>query len=304
MTQPKQGIVIIAGGLTYYGQQGANLCASIRRHDKEIGIVIYVTPSSMRTDMSNQLKSKLNVDVRLLPEECYIDSKGKENYLMAKTHIYKLSPFDQTLFLDADTLWLPMKSPSNFINEFGELKFTMCNEGYIDTATGEDNTTGIYTTWTDYADVVKKYGSRLGAKFYLNRSEFIYFRKCKEVREMFATSIKIYQKPLVSAMHLGGSMADEIAFNIACSIHNLYPHKDRWTPAYWPYRQMKVHHSYINTFDIPYKYRLISLGGNNTVDSILRYYNQQSKSNFAAMGLHSYAEMINKAVAIPARREL
>lgn len=300
----KKGIVIIAGGSPYYGQMGANLTASIRRFDKEIGIALFVTPSSMTPMMREQLKEKAGVQVQDLPEESYIDSKGKENFLMSKTHLYKLSPFDQTIFLDADVLWLPLKTPTVMMDEMKELKFAMCNEGYIDTATGQDNTTGIYTTWTDYAQIVSKYGEKLSGKFYLMRSEFIYFRKCKEVREMFATAIKVYKNPLVKVMHLGGMMADEMAFNVACSIHGLYPHKEKWTPLYWPYRQLQIHHSHMNLYDIPTKFQGISLGGNNTVDSILKYYNDQSKGHFKALGLHSYGVIGTKAMSLPSRSKL
>ena len=74
-------------------------------------------------------EKKLFDQMHTMPEEYYI-TNGIEKYLKAKTHIYDLSPFDETIFLDVDMIWNPKKKPEDLFEELKNLNFTMCNEGY------------------------------------------------------------------------------------------------------------------------------------------------------------------------------
>jgi len=298
----ERGIIIIAGGHPVYGQMAANNAVSIRRSDPEIPILIYVTPGSMNERITGQLQDKCNIAIEMLPDETYLVD-GIENYLRPKVFIDKLSPFDETIFLDADMMWLGTINPGSLFDQLKDEDFTMSNEGYIDTDTEEGHHTGFYTTWAKYADIKKVFSSRLGSKLYQLRSEFIYFKKTKRVKSMFSVARKIYDNPKTRPELSGGNVPDEYAFNVASSTCGLYPHRDKWTPAFWEFRHRMVNGTLVNTHDIAIKFALLSIGGNRQGKTIKKYYSDMSQAHFKHFGLNGWEAIPDKADILPSRRK-
>ena len=125
----EKGILLIALGHPIYGKMAAALAASIKVAQTETPVVLYCNDKSVSRLMDGE--KKLFDKMITMPEDYYIVN-GVEKYLKAKTHIYDLSPFDETIFLDVDMIWNPKKKPEDLFEELKNLNFTMCNEGYVD----------------------------------------------------------------------------------------------------------------------------------------------------------------------------
>lgn len=297
--QSTKGIITIGGGRDYYARLAVNLCLSIRRIDKSIPITLFTTQGLLYPRIWDDVKAK-GISVKYLS----FDSYTGNNFLRAKLFAYDLSPYDQTIMLDADMMWMGGFPPTQLFASFEGVKFTMANEGHINVRTGDVHTSGIYTSWVDWNQVTKAYGNRLGDKFYQLRSEFIFFEKCKEVRKLFTEALKIYDKPLVRPEKLGGHLADEFAFNLASSITELYPHREQWTPAFWAFREFKLKGSHTAPVQNIGKFALLSIGGNRTMPGVLKYYNHQIESTFVTLHVKGFEKIRDKAAILPERSSL
>ncbi|HUM47977.1 MAG TPA: hypothetical protein PLD84_13690 [Chitinophagales bacterium] len=302
MNKMEKGIIIIGAGDPYYGRLAINNAASIRSHDANIPILIYTTAGCIPSSVMETVH-KSNITIDLLPEESYI-AEGKVNYFRPKTYLYALSPFEKTICLDADMLWLPSIKPERVFKELEGSKFSCSNEGFVDVKTGVSNTTRWYQFWADYDEIIGAYGVRLKEKFYQLRTEFIYFEKCKEAKRLFGVAQKIYDEKKLSYSSIAGVVPDELAFNIASSVLGLYPHKDRWCPAYWWFRRYMMREGNMNVFEIQFKFPLLSIGGNKQQEYVLTFYNQRAEGYTKKIGLRGYKAIHNKAEVLPERKRI
>lgn len=283
-----------------YGGLARNLAASIRSKSPDIAIAVAYTDSAIVNVRSALVK--LKVELIPLPEECYTH-KGKTNFFKAKTHIYDLSPFHKTLFLDSDTLWLN-KNVDEFFKELEASDFSICNEGKINVRTGEDLTTRFYTFWTEYDNILSAYGERLGDFFYQCRSEVIYFKKNRQVSKLFRIAKSVYENPKCHMDKIAGNFPDEFAFNIASSICGIYPHKDKWIPAYWKYRDLKVSRTHRGVFEIATHFPILSVGGNYVPDDIKNMYNRRVDSFNKSLQINGAFQLKDKRDVLPERHRI
>ena len=290
------GILLIGAGSWYYGQLLMNLVASIRAVS-QIPVLIYTTNGCI--DESSQKKlSSAKVNVKLLPDDL---SKG--NYLRPKLHIYDLSPFDKTLFLDADTIWLKKETPEMFMEKLSGTAFTCANEGHFDLVTGQDLTNKFYTLWADHQELMRAYQEKMKNRMYKLRSEVIYFEKGKEAKKLFAIAKKIYDAPKVNVIKSGAQVPDEFAFNLASSFTGIYPHEEKWCPAYWDFRMMAVYRRQsLEPNAIIHAFPILSIGGNHSKKQILKWYNDMSANNYKKMGWAGHRPLPNKSDILPSRK--
>jgi len=300
----EKGIVIIGAGHPIYGQMAANLAASIKRHE-DIPVIIYTTPGSMTEHLKNQLIDKCGVEILPLPQETYLvsdDPTGRPNYYRAKTWADKLSPFQKTLFLDADTIWLTAIKPSTVFEQLDGHEFTMSNEGYIDIKSRQWHSTNFYVIWAELEDILQVYGKKMGDRLYIHRSECFYFKKTKTTRAFFQTARSIYDNPKMHIQKAGGKQPDEFAFNVASAITKLYPHQDKYAMAYWAFRNRQVTGSWMNKYQVQYKFPLLSIGGRG-MGTMKKYYLEMSEAHFKHFGLRGYEAVPDKADVLPERRK-
>lgn len=300
MNNPTKGILTIAGGSPMYGNLALSLCASIRAKSPEIGIAVAYTASAIER-VEAQLKA-LNVQLIELREDQYMDGE-KRNFFKTKTFAYELSPFEETLFLDSDTMWLN-QDIDNFFNQFKDADFSICNEGKINVRTGEDHTTNFYMFWAEYDEILSKYATRLGDYFYQCRSEVFYFRKGRRAEKLFRVVRKIYDNPKVSMTKIGNCVPDELAFNIATSTCEIYPHKDKWIPAYWQYREHKVSRTHMMKIEIASKFPILSVGGNVVTQLIRDMYQGRNEGNFKKLKIRGVASLKDKRDVLPERKRI
>ena len=255
-----KGILLIAIGSTEYLEMAKNLAMSIKNVEPTMQIALAHNFGSIESKLFEIL-----IDV---PFESY-NTNGQVEYIKVKTWMYDFSPFQETIFLDVDMVWLFDKKPSELFDLCSGLNWTMSNTGLAETS-----------IWADISEIRKIYPN---SKMWNYHSECVYFKKCEKSKTYFDKVKSIYENPPIKGTNFGGArIADELAFQLASIELNEYPHKENFTPIFWYARDKK------ETNLAPHKlkdlYFAYSVGGNrlpqnvkNNFMTISNYHAQKSK---------------------------
>jgi hypothetical protein len=275
----KKGILIQALGHYNYYQMAVALAASIKVNES--------LPICLVTTHIVEEQHKFLFDIVKPPNEAHISNKGKIEFIKAKLFMYDLSPFDQTIFLDVDQLVIANRKLSNLFSELQDVQFTCSNTGIA-----------IKSIWCNIDEVFKLYGTK---PFYNLHSEFVYFKKCKEVKKYFDTAKKVYKdNKITSAINFANAtMADELALQCASIITNVKPHQQFFTPNFWFETNPKIALSF--PYELDESFYTYSIGGNSVPPKIKDNYNLLAKHYFAKLGLSNPYQVVDKRYFLPER---
>lgn len=241
------GIIIIATSHANYGNMAYNLALSIKCIEPTMPIALVWSERSL----SHLTATQVAVFDHLveLPLQ-YRTGFG------VKLHLDQLTPFDNTLYLDADMLWLG-KKPSELFAELAGTSFTCITEGCSDKPNKK------YYFWAEPQEIKDVYGV---TRIWQTRSEVIYF----ESGEVFQAAREL--KPelcLKTIRKFGEWIPDELYFNIATAQIGL--ELKPFMPAYWA----RLHNELMPNLSVLYKdYYLLSFGSNAASPIMKRaYYN-------------------------------
>lgn len=215
-----KGILIVAVKSPYYGRMCYNLAVTIKAAEDTPIAVVYSGRSL------NHLSEK---QMDIFDHVIELPSDIPEN-CGAKLWANVLTPFKQTLLLDADMLWLPKKKPSQLFEELSEYNFTGIAEGYYDIETQENKAHPQYFFWADPAEIAEVYKVKTG-KIYQWRSEVVFFKKADAI---FNLAQKVFLNPkLHSIKYYASGVADELGLNVAAAVKGINPHVFQWSPSFW-----------------------------------------------------------------------
>ena len=258
----EKGILIFALGHPYYGRYAYNLAITLKAIEK---VNIAVVHDS--TSLSHLDDSQKSVFDTLIP----CDLKPGCG---AKLHAYELSPFEKTLLLDADMLWLPVHSPSELFNELNGIEFTGITEG------STDNPSSHYFFWAQIEEIRSKY--EITGCVHQWRTEVIYFERSEKVESVFKDAVSIHDNHgLSSVKEFAEGIPDELSINIAAAKHGVNPHKPNWQPSYWP----QLYKNLIPNVSTLYRdFYLLSAGGNLNTENVKQLYNTIVKAQAPKIG--------------------
>lgn len=272
-----KGILIIATGHPYYGRMAYNLALTIKAVENIPIAIVYRVPGL----------NHLSDEQREVFDEFILLADNYGRGFATKLHLDELTPFEKTLYLDADMLYLPFMEPSAFMQTLDGVQYTGITEGASD-----DVNLGYYF-WADTNEIKKVYGVN---KIYQWRSELIYFEKGTEV---FAQARKLRpNEELQSIKKFGGEVPDELYLNIATAILNVAPHVYKWTPAYWP----RMHGDYAKP-DLT-GYNLVSFGSNYASPQMRLLYGRILKNAALKMGVQPDFQLHSKRSFLEARKNM
>ncbi len=275
-----RGILIQALGHNNYYQMAVVLAASIKANEPDMPICL-VTDNDVKDSHVGLFRMVKK------PTKKSIYKGNKIEYIKAKLFMYDLSPFDETIFLDADQITIDSCKYLPIFEELASIDFTMSNTGLANTS-----------IWADMKEVKEVYGEN---PFWNFHSEFVYFKKSKEVKKYFDAAIKVYEENKIktATRFSGATMADELAFQCAAIITGIYPHKENWTPNFWFDRD------HANSRKMPYElknYVTYSIGGNSIPTNVKNNYNILAKHYFAKLGLSNPYQVVDKKQFLPERK--
>lgn len=242
----KRGIIIFAAGHPNYGKMAFNLAVSIKWVEPQISIAL-VRAGNATDHLSVKDLGFAFDHIIEAPVESYTH-EGRTAYIKSKIFMYDLSPYDETIYLDADILWLPKHKPSELFEQFAGIEFTIQNSSK-------------HIEWATIGDVREKY-ELANEKYVPVSSEFVYFKKSERMRLFFDRIKENYSNLKVKLTGLArngfaGAIPDELPTTIAMMQLGVYPHEIPYSPIYWQTKEKKIP----TTEELYEKYYAISTGG-------------------------------------------
>lgn len=219
-----QGIIILALGHAYWGRWAYNLALSIKYSSPNAKITLLYAGNG-----HSQIRDTTLFDQMILVDPQYYTTDGRVEYMKAKTALYKLSPYKETLYLDADTIWINSKTVEQLFDELKDVSFTMANRSFMDL--DQDIIPEAFGVWASPLHIKNYFGFKKG-KFYNLSSELIYFKKDKRVAKLFRDAFNLWDAP-INHRSFNEGMPDELPFTISMIKNDMYPHKDNYMPFYW-----------------------------------------------------------------------
>jgi len=261
------GVLLVAVNHPYYGNYAFQLALSILNTSPKMKITLAHNGAGINHLSEDQLSI---FDKVIKVKDSILEVNGRKQTMIFKAFLNDITPYDETLYLDADMLWSPKKSVEEFLLTIPKkVNFTMQNRGKLDLAT-EKQLDSTFNIWVNTKHLKEVYKFKEGHLYNLS-SELIFWRKCKEVDAYFK-QVKIeFSSIKVKHIDFGGGIPDELPFGIAMIKTKMYPHKENWRPAYWEgYDKKRL---LLRPKELYLEYFAISFGGNLQENMIKKFYN-------------------------------
>lgn len=294
------GIIVTALDSPYYGKYAFQLALSIKHTSPNVKIALLCNDKGKAHLSQNDLAF---FDSIIKVNDVAVTSKGMEATLKFKTYLYDITPFDETLYLDADTLFNPKKSVEQMIAEIPkDCVFTMQNRGMINLGTASDEQLNSrFNIWANSLHIKEAYKFTEG-KLYNLSSELIYFKKDESVKKLFDTAKKIFDNPKVQYEFFNGSVPDELPFAIAMIQLDMYPHLENWRPFYWEAFDKK--RLLNNPTSLYQSYYGTSFGGNIQEPFVKKFYKNLVQYYCNQFGLANPFPLKDKRSFLPNRHTI
>jgi hypothetical protein len=252
------GVCIIALGHNLYGTSAFNLTLSLKVHEPGLKVALLCEPKSIN-HLTEQELSYFDYLIEIPSSEF-----SEKNYFRVKLLVNKYSPFDKTIYLDADNIFFD-KRIGNLFKEVSKTNFLIGYNGEFDYKT-KLKTNRSYNYWTENESKCCEYHGITG-KLPQTISGFFYFEKCNFTNAMFEEAVKVYDDPKAPCISWGAGRADEYCFNVA--LGKLDYVQEPFNPLYFD----KIH-SALAFYEIREKYFGLAMGGHKMSNAMIEIYNK------------------------------
>jgi len=213
-----KGILTIAVGEPLYGRMATALAVSIKQNSRTpIGIIYSKSAFKKLEDYLAVFDHHILIEDNVTPNKQVME---------LKVSLDLMTPYHETLFLDADTIINPSHSVDEMFLQSSD--FTMFNIG-ISPLSGEPSSK--YRAWAKYEDIAKFFNLPLDTKIPQVNSSVILWLNNDKAKAVFCEARKVLKSGF-KAETWREQFPDELAFNIACAITGVLPHKKSWRPIY------------------------------------------------------------------------
>lgn len=265
------GFLIIATGHANYMRMAFNLAFSIKVADMSQRIAIACSKGlqSILTDAQREYVDQF-IEV---PESMYTIN-GNIEHPYVKTWMYELSPFEKTVYLDADSVWFHTQKPADLFKLMdGEKVSFQCDKEWD--ITGEWG-----CIWNNKHGGLKAireiYNIPSDRKIYEIQSSFMYFEKSDEAKQFYDFAREAYEKRPFEFFTWANGIPDELVFNISTAVNNIriktFPNKPLYFFEYLPTRHRTK---------ILGDYFALSMAGNHLPNDVIEFYNDMVKYSHA-----------------------
>lgn len=206
-----KGIVTMALKHPLYGRYAYNLALSIKSADFKQQVAVIADEEGLRS---------LHPGQRMIFD--YIIAPASDKPLVNKFHLHELSPFEETLFVDADMIFSPLADLNEYWRSMSSIEWTMANRG--------KDIEGI-SEWTTRQDLIDSYGDV--EQWFDLSSEWIYFKKNDLSYSIFVNAEMYYEENKLKVREFAGDRPDEPYFNLALISVGHQPHQVPYQPTYW-----------------------------------------------------------------------
>jgi hypothetical protein len=280
-----KGFIIYALGHRNYYHMAETLAASLRFNGTTgIALICDDTARLHYPDLFSIIKE---VDITRYMEN------GHLVFNKATICMYDHSPYEVTIKLDADMIWLNGRDPAELWSQLEPFEVMHMNRGHGWNAGN--------SVWTDEETLKQAYGFTDEQKLYKIYGEFVYFKKGTIAKSYFGAVKNVFNKPRVKMTEgfSNGTFTDELAYQIATMKAGL-EYIDNFTPVmnkYLGYRNYEFTYAYL----LPPQFYAYSIGGNSTSLFMRDQYNILAKHYYHQLGLQNPYQVKDKKTYLPER---
>lgn len=271
-------IITIATGKPSWGQMALNLALSIKANSEVKTALIY-TDSAIK-GVEDYLPKYFDYALRIYHND--ISSPAELAYY-TKTQLYNyaegMTDDKEFIFLDADTIILPAKDAADWFSELSAVDFTAyCNDVYNYTNKGRKRTD--YTFWCKPEEAREYFGIHPNSKMPQINSSFLFWRKTDKIKALFEKASEAWNSDFQCDLYCG-CKPDEFAFNVACAVTGIIPHKTSYRPIYLQFQSGVESPEFVQ-----HHYKAFGFAGNGTHDpSLVEWYDRLVKHYLKEEGI-------------------
>jgi hypothetical protein len=248
-------------GYELYVANALNLAMSIKAYAPEVSITL-IHDDTINL-LSEEEKKFFDILKPANKEDYFIN--GKPQYQRLKLCVDKYSDYEQTIYIDVDSIWFPGKNINNLLDSLSGKEFVIGYNGHYVPKT-KQRTNRNYTYWIDNPETLCRYFG-LTNNIPQTISGTFYFSKCAFTEELFKICREVYDDLKAPVIKWGGGKPDEYCFNVALSKLN--------------YTQQELHFLYFDKINGPMpndrmfnSFWGLAAGGNKLQMNIKRLYNE------------------------------
>ena len=274
-------IAIDAWGSGFYYQLAYNMALSLKLSYEGIQIAVLTDDKNLKA-LSNKQKEVFTHIIEVSDDEWL--ENYKPNPFKLKTKIYKYSPFAETLYLDADGLFLhPQKKIEDLYNELTKSDFQIHEvarypierahqSGMIWTQPKEKEANSFPKLW-------ELYGISDDAEMPETNSSFIFWKK-NEANEAYFTMVEHnYNDRRLPFKDIGTSYPDEMAWNISSAQLKHYSAVPNYKPCYLEWDNTTKDLEYISS-----NYWFMMLASGYQPNKLMTFYDNLVKMHRTTFG--------------------
>lgn len=280
-----QGILVIAVGSDYYGRLAYAMAKSVKKFNK-IPVAILTDKDSLNSVDRSAFDHVIEANMSHYLEKYVL------NPFKLKTHIYDYTPFDETLYLDADTLCL--KPFGDLFSKLGNFQIHEFNRW------NKDNWHKCPMVWTakvkkTIEDIYDAYGVDKTREYPEYNSSFIWFKKDDSNKEYFDQAKRNYIDRRIDFKDIGGSYPDEMAYNLASAQKSHYGALNGFKPVYYKWESQRKG-SILPVNELREKYWFLGMAGGYHANKLIYTYNQLCKEYGIAVKFDSKQKIFHRKV--------
>jgi hypothetical protein len=205
------GVLLIAVQRPFYGRLAYNMALSLKLDQPDLPILLLADEPALAGLDERQCRV---FDERRAPDPADYLSAAGANPFRLKTRMYDYTPFETTLYLDADGLFF------NAYRDFDDLRRELDGCAFQiqeEFRYGSRHRGGpVQYPWADLDEAWTVHGLAEDASFVDYNSSFVWFSRSEANRRYFETVKSLYDEPRIRVHSIGGRYApDELAFSLA-----------------------------------------------------------------------------------------
>lgn len=238
-------IVTLAVGDKKWGSMALNLAMSIKAQTPDQKIMLIYSESAIE-DIKPYMDKYF--DCGYLQGENHFDSYTELAFWL-KTQLWKIVDttfrnWDNAIFLDADSIMLAGRKVDDWFKKHEGMTFdAYCNDMY--SYSQKKRKRKDYTFWCDPEKARAHFGIPIQNKMPQINCSFMYLSKTQLCRAYFDQAAAIWGDVDFEGETYKGVKVDEMCFNIASSLLNVYPSQNTYRPVFLQFSSETQNSNYV-----------------------------------------------------------
>jgi len=281
------GILLIAVGHPIFGELAANCAMSLKANNCPYPVALASMPCALQTLPTGHLDGLFDRHLSV-PNWVTLGEDGHRQWVKVKQYLDVISPFEKTLYIDADSLLLPNKSIESVMKLLSLFPFHPMIYGWGNMDSGDAS---VNYFWLNEQKDLKKLKSTFklkGNRVYATNTSLVYFDRSKQSETVFKTVREVAANYPEYATSWRDGVPDEFLYMIGMCKAGIKTHIVPCIPAYIEVMERGIlRNKQVQPMHIQKNYKMISMVG-TCGDSSLQVYHNSLKSYVTKLNKEKY----------------